>query len=390
MQVVALRGRIPHSLLDGLLSPDAPRTLDSASKQLAGIRAALRDVRRSLRKMETFGKIDWSMWQSPVRSREGEDLVSEIHERLEAARQSIAALLPWSRLLLNIEDCMQRGTASLVTALENDLIGPPRLDIAYNYITYNSIAKSIYKYYPELARFDADSHEILRRQYIELDKRLIEVNGLGFAHTIHTNTRIPPGTTGPKASDFSEKALLRRELNKQRRHLPIRQLIKRAGVALQALKPCFMMGPLSVALYLEPGSVYFDLVVMDEASQLRPEDALGAIARGSQLIVVGDSKQLPPTSFFDRLVDDDDEEPDETPAITEGMESILDICQQLNYPVRALRWHYRSAHESLISFSNHYFYDDRLIVFPSRYQRSANLGSSIGTSTTAFTRTELT
>ena len=120
----------------------------------------------------------------------------------------------------------------------------------------------------------------------------------------------------------------------------------------------------------------FDLVVMDEASQLRPEDALGAIARGSQLIVVGDPEQLPPTSFFDRLADsaDDEDQPEDVPAVTEGMESILDICQQLFHPPRALRWHYRSAHESLINFSNHYFYDNQLIVFPSRYQSASNLG----------------
>jgi very-short-patch-repair endonuclease len=169
--------------------------------------------------------------------------------------------------------------------------------------------------------------------------------------------------------------LLRREINKQRRHIPIRQLIKRAGNALQALKPCFMMGPLSVAQYLEQGVLKFDLVVMDEASQLRPEEALGAIARGNQLVVVGDPKQLPPTSFFDRMVDsgDGDEEEDEAPAAISGMESILDICQQLFTPVRSLRWHYRSQHESLIAFSNHHFYKN-LVVFPSPYAKNPGLG----------------
>jgi len=168
--------------------------------------------------------------------------------------------------------------------------------------------------------------------------------------------------------------LLRRELGKQRRHLPIRQLIKRAGRAILALKPCFMMGPMSVAQYLEQGAVDFEMVVMDEASQLRPEEALGAVARGKQVVVVGDPKQLPPTNFFDRLFDGSDDEDDDAPAVITGSESILDICQQLFHPIRTLRWHYRSQHESLIAFSNHQFYRRQLLIFPSPFERNNRLG----------------
>jgi transcription elongation GreA/GreB family factor len=135
-----------------------------------------------------------------------------------------------------------------------------------------------------------------------------------------------------------------------------------------------MMGPLSVAQYLEQGKLTFDLIVMDEASQLRPEDALGAIARGRQLVVVGDPKQLPPTNFFDRLMEDDEDDADETSSVVEGVESILGICEHLYRPVRTLRWHYRSKHESLIAFSNSQFYDHRLVVFPSPYRRNRRLG----------------
>ncbi len=175
----------------------------------------------------------------------------------------------------------------------------------------------------------------------------------------------------------TEWQLLSREVTKQKRHVPIRQLVRRAGSALQALKPCFMMGPLSVAQYLKPGELKFDLVVMDEASQLKPEDAIGAIARGAQLVVVGDPKQLPPTSFFDRVFDGDgDEEEDETGAIEEA-ESILDIASWLFQPVRQLRWHYRSRHQSLIAFSNHYFYDDNLMVFPSPRPSGKEFGVSL-------------
>ncbi len=130
-----------------------------------------------------------------------------------------------------------------------------------------------------------------------------------------------------------------------------------------------MMGPMSVAQYLEPGQIEFDLVVMDEASQIKPQNALGAIARGSQLVVVGDPKQLPPTSFFDRVIDDVEEDP----TAIEESESILDAILPM-FPVRRLRWHYRSQHESLVAFSNHSFYDSSLVLFPSPYKETDSYG----------------
>jgi very-short-patch-repair endonuclease len=133
------------------------------------------------------------------------------------------------------------------------------------------------------------------------------------------------------------------------------------------------MGPLAVAQYLEPGAVEFDLVIMDEASQLRPEDAIGSVARGKQLVVVGDPKQLPPTSFFDRMMSVDDDGEESAKAAAVDSESILDICLSL-FPKRTLKWHYRSQHESLIAFSNTNFYDNRLIVFPTPYPRTRHLG----------------
>ena len=168
-------------------------------------------------------------------------------------------------------------------------------------------------------------------------------------------------------------ALLRHEIGKQTRHVPIRKLLHRAGQALTALKPCFMIGPLSVAQYLSPGEVSFDIVIMDEASQMRPEDSLGAIARGAQLVVVGDPKQLPPTSFFDRL--NDDAKDDEDEELTFGsQESILDIAAPILGITRILSWHYRSRHQSLIAFSNYSFYDNKLLLFPTAHSADKHLG----------------
>ncbi|MEZ6122403.1 MAG: AAA domain-containing protein [Planctomycetaceae bacterium] len=163
-------------------------------------------------------------------------------------------------------------------------------------------------------------------------------------------------------------------MQKKRRHLPLRQLLNKAGTAAQAIKPVFMMSPLSVSQYLEPGAIEFDILLIDEASQVRPVEALGAAARCRQMIVVGDDKQMPPTQFFGVTIGDIDLDDGESPAMQAGdVESILGLCIARNMPQRMLRWHYRSKHESLIAVSNREFYENRLYVIPSAY-RTGELG----------------
>ena len=165
--------------------------------------------------------------------------------------------------------------------------------------------------------------------------------------------------------------IVRGEVAKKTRHMRIRQLLDKAGEAVQAIKPVFLMSPLSVAQYLKTGGLKFDLLLIDEASQVRPADAMGAILRCRQVVVVGDQKQLPPTSFFDRQVWAD-EEPADLKDIEEiqagqvdAMESILSLCESRAMAGGMLRWHYRSRHPSLIQVSNHEFYDDGLVCPPS-------------------------
>ncbi|MDA0911502.1 MAG: AAA domain-containing protein, partial [Proteobacteria bacterium] len=151
-----------------------------------------------------------------------------------------------------------------------------------------------------------------------------------------------------------------------------RALMQRAGGAIQALKPCFMMSPMSVAQYLAAGQFHFDIVIMDEASQIRPEDALGAIARGKSIVVVGDPKQLPPTDFFKKATSEANDNEEEHSAL-ETSKSILDSFMPV-FNTRCLSWHYRSQHQSLITFSNQEFYDSNLIIFPSCIKSSSDLG----------------
>src|SRR5438034_1093224 len=158
-----------------------------------------------------------------------------------------------------------------------------------------------------------------------------------------------PNVNGPAVGQVG---FLRRELAKQRRHAPLRKLFEQAGGVIVGCTPCLLMSPLSVATYLPKDSVHFDVVIFDEASQMPAEDAAGAILRGKQLIVAGDPKQLPPTRFFQRALEEEGDYAEEL----EPLESVLDDCRAASMQRCPLEWHYRSRHESLIAFSNAAFF----------------------------------
>lgn len=171
------------------------------------------------------------------------------------------------------------------------------------------------------------------------------------------SAQVPVGDRDPEIS--SELTLLRKRIGNKGRGTTIRNIIDQMSALLPKLCPVMLMSPLSVAQYIDMNAPKFDLVVFDEASQMPTSDAVGAICRGKAVIVVGDPKQMPPTSFFSANTTDDDE------ADMDDLESILDDCISLSMPSRYLGWHYRSKHESLIAFSNQNYYDGRLTTFPS-------------------------
>ncbi len=223
----------------------------------------------------------------------------------------------------------------------------------FEYGCYSTWLETALKERPALAQFDGNTHEGIATQFRKLDQAQFQSNRVNVAQRHWEQL--------PRRHGGGQLGVLRREFEKKSRHLPVRRLMKEAGKAIQSIKPVFMMSPLSIAKYIPPGSVSFDMVVFDEASQVRPVEAMGAILRGNQSVVVGDSRQLPPTSFFDRAGGDAGEEQSDTA----DLESILGLFCAQGAPERWLHWHYRSRHESLITVSNHEFYDNRLIVFPS-------------------------
>ncbi len=244
------------------------------------------------------------------------------------------------------------------------------LNALFEFSFYDSTVRSLFLANPQFDQFRGVELGLLRSRFCEVDEQILKLNRKHVAHRAASRP-VPWGNNSGYIKDYTERALIEHEVSKQKRHLPIRRLVTQARRALMALKPCFMMGPLSVAQYLPPADIQFDLVVMDEASQLKPEDAIGCIARAKQVVVVGDPKQLPPTSFFDRL----DEEPEDDEVTNpELSESILDGAASVYQPMRRLRWHYRSQHHSLIEFSNREFYEGDLIVVPSACEVDEDLG----------------
>ena len=215
-----------------------------------------------------------------------------------------------------------------------------------------------------LRRFSRTAHAQDIDRFRELDNLLFHFNRIKLAarHWEGLPAMVGNGQLG----------ILMREFEKRVRHLPIRRLMAKAGRAMQAIKPVFMMSPMSIANYLPPGAMKFDLVIFDEASQVKPVDALGAILRGKQLVVVGDSKQMPPTRFFDSIGGREDADEDDNQLA--DLESILGTMTGQRAPQRMLRWHYRSRHESLIAVSNQEFYDGKLVIFPNSNPADPALG----------------
>ena len=266
-------------------------------------------------------------------------------------------LKPWCDWNRVLGEAHAKGLGSLAEALvKGDLHYKQARDVlAVNYCRW--WLKAAVDADQLLQRFVSAEHEQAIDDFRRLDKKLAELAKQCIRASLHQET--------PDADDVrksSEWGLLRRETQKKKRHIPLRQLVENLPTALPTLTPCLLMSPLSIAQYLPPGRTAFDLVVFDEASQIPIWDAIGAMARGQRVVVVGDPKQLPPTNFFNRV---EDEEADDEVEVGGDMESILDECNSAGLPNLQLNWHYRSRHESLIAFSNHRYYGGGLVTFPS-------------------------
>jgi len=275
------------------------------------------------------------------------------------------AIMKWICYDIRIRNMHEYGLGPLADKLDKAELASDEAVDYFNMAYFEDVLREAFRLHPELTTFNGASHEQLLDKFCELDVERISMARQQVAMAHYEGL---PSRNG----DSGEVGILRHEMKKKRKHLPLRKLLQQAGHAVQAVKPVFMMSPLSIAQYLEPGILEFDLLFIDEASQVRPVDALGAIARAQQIAVVGDERQLPPTTFFSQMVDDVDDDSEEFQA--GDVESILGLCEAQNVPQRMLRWHYRSRHHSLIALSNYEFYRNRLYVVPSPSSTDHELG----------------
>lgn len=270
--------------------------------------------------------------------------------------------LPSYLSLMSDRDLLtSHGLGEFLEVTDSISLAPDLLPTAFKLLQAHKRALHTCQRTPSLGRLNGAALDARRAVFAERDRARIDKDRDAIRNGL-LPAKPPRGNNiGPRKT-WTEMVLIENEVRKQQRFIPLRNLVGRAHRSLQSIMPCFMMSPLSLAKFLPAGAVRFDLVVIDEASQMRPEDALGGLLRAEQIVVVGDPKQLPPSDFFSRANSSsatDEEEQDEL-----DDESILEACQKAFRRARRLKWHYRSRCESLIAFSNSRFYEGSLVTFP--------------------------
>ncbi len=297
------------------------------------------------------------------------DYIGSIKELVGRLQEHRASLQNWARWQHSYQLALAEQMGPLLEAFEADELALDDIQFAFEARYRECFVTRLIELSETLRDFWGDEHQ----------KRIVAFNDLDERYTTLTQQAIVARLAGElpvaRSEDCprnTELGILQRERAKKSRHKPVRKLLGEISTIVPRLKPCFLMSPLSVAQYLDVSHDSFDLVVFDEASQIPVWDAVGAIARGKQVIVVGDPKQLPPTNFFGRA--DSDESALDDGSI-QDLESILDECLGSGLSTYSLQWHYRSRKEGLIAFSNHHYYENSLHTFPSPH--SENVGVSL-------------
>ena len=284
------------------------------------------------------------------------DYLTITSQALDTALGAIEQLKDWVSWLNTKDTALQAGLSPVIAAYENGRIQSPQVNNAFKKGLYRSCANYIIQKEPALSLFNGRLFEEKIRRFREMTRYFEKLTKEELVAKLAG--KIPDFTK--EAAQSSEIGLLQRTIRNNGRGMPIRKLFDAIPNLLPRIAPCMLMSPISVAQYFDAGTVKFDLVIFDEASQMPTCEAVGAIARAHNMIIVGDPKQMPPTSFFSSANTVDEENIE-----IEDLESILDDCLALSMPSKHLLWHYRSKHESLIAFSNSKYYDNKLLTFPS-------------------------
>jgi len=334
-----------------------------ARRSIAAVLSAEGKLTATLDRLANTAKIDLTSFMC-------DRTLVEAGAALEKAAIDSSGLFAFAGFASALQDVSAHGIMPLVEErLERGSLAGMGAQIEA--LAVRQLAKAVYAQLGnKLSRYRGTKLDELRASLAEKDREIIQLSRRQLRVKVKAAARPPMGNGIGKKSTWTDMALIENEISKKQRYLPVRDLTQRAGEALTELKPCWMMSPLAVAQYVPKGSVKFDLCIIDEASQMPPESAIGALLRCDQAVVVGDTNQLPPSSFFKTMIDDEDADDDE--AVLN--ESVLEMANGAFRPARRLRWHYRSRHSGLIKFSNRLVYDDNLIVFPSATESMSRMG----------------
>jgi len=369
LTAAANRLKVAVRLRTGLASarlspaPTSPRLTEDLRRAASATSAAAQDGAIG----DVVRRID-EAW--PGGFADGLHVAAVLLGRLVARCEELSAALPkineWIPLQHTLRRCQELGLSGFLDAL--GVISAWSAPQVFERRFYTAWINALLDTLPTLVAFSGGRHLELLEHFRTLDGKVRRA-ALARAKVLASGSARRVASAQFGAGAASEVGILRRELEKRRRIKPLRKLFGEIPNVLQALKPCFLMSPLSVSTFLKPDAMRFDLVLFDEASQLPTPESIPAILRAGQAVVAGDRNQLPPTSFFEASVifDEEGEEAARREEL-EPLESLLDDCVAI-YPVfqqAHLRWHYRSRDERLIKFSNHSFYRDKpLITFPS-------------------------
>ncbi len=277
--------------------------------------------------------------------------LTELEEWIWSLQDSVDELQEWIQYQSKREEIANSALGHFLEEYLDDGHPPEDLVDTFKRSFYTKWLNQVYSD-TDLSSFSATEFDKLIAKFRQLDEQQREYAKAEIQHRV-TNRR--PKTELQHASS-AEQVTLRREVQKSRRHMPLRELFSEAPSLITDLKPCFMMSPLSVAQYIQLDTIEFDTVIFDEASQIMPQDAVSSLIRGEQVIIAGDSKQLPPTAFFNTDIETAED-------VREDLESILDEASTV-LPEKRLLWHYRSETNELIEFSNTKYYNGALQTFP--------------------------
>lgn len=311
---------------------------------------SLESLRRTSSEFETVA--GRSVWETFAPEDRALDQLRETVNTLVARRNELRAWCNWRR---RRAEAIDANLWPLVEAVEQGWVPAEEIEKTFEAAYCAWWSAAIIGEDEVLRTFSTPEHEETVAKFRQVDDHFQRMTAQYVAAKLAGS--LPKQDSIQKSSQWG---MIRRELQKKRQHKPVRKLLEEAPEVMTSLAPCFMMSPLSVAQYLPPDQTLFDVVIFDEASQITVWDAVGSLARGRQVIIAGDPKQMPPTNFFARSDDDPDGDID-----TEGdLESILDGMLSAGIPQQTLNLHYRSQKESLIAFSNARYYDNELITFP--------------------------